>query len=213
MQAQLPILMLLLVLMVMFALFAWLHAHKTPRQMRQVELWVMPLLLLVMVLGIVMQVAQRRVTYATFLFAGMVVWHVLRLYFRAQEEPFLPTEAMGNYSRDPRHCGQCNYDLTGNVSGICPECGWQVPAKVPTGDDVSWTFWWKRWRIEHMDDWRKQRNSAAFGAVAFGVIAIVMVILKAVAVAAVISLIVAQFAINTGRLIAYGRRQRHDPTV
>ena len=25
--------------------------------------------------------------------------------------------------RPPGHCGQCGYDLTGNVSGRCPECG------------------------------------------------------------------------------------------
>ncbi|UCG32128.1 MAG: hypothetical protein JSU68_10725 [Phycisphaerales bacterium] len=24
---------------------------------------------------------------------------------------------------DGHHCGDCGYDLTGNVSGICPECG------------------------------------------------------------------------------------------
>jgi len=23
----------------------------------------------------------------------------------------------------PGHCGKCGYDLTGNVSGVCPECG------------------------------------------------------------------------------------------
>ena len=26
-------------------------------------------------------------------------------------------------ARDLRHCRQCHYDLTGNVSGTCPECG------------------------------------------------------------------------------------------
>lgn len=25
------------------------------------------------------------------------------------------------------HCRQCEYDLTGNVSGICPECGAAIP--------------------------------------------------------------------------------------
>lgn len=25
------------------------------------------------------------------------------------------------------HCHQCGYDLTGNVSGICPECGTPIP--------------------------------------------------------------------------------------
>ena len=29
----------------------------------------------------------------------------------------------------PGHCQQCGYDLTGNVSGVCPECGTPVPAK------------------------------------------------------------------------------------
>lgn len=23
----------------------------------------------------------------------------------------------------PGHCRKCGYDLTGNVSGVCPECG------------------------------------------------------------------------------------------
>ncbi len=25
--------------------------------------------------------------------------------------------------RSPGHCNRCGYDLTGNVSGTCPECG------------------------------------------------------------------------------------------
>jgi hypothetical protein len=37
--------------------------------------------------------------------------------------------------RNPRyrdgHCSECGYDLTGNVSGICPECG--CPLKVDAG--------------------------------------------------------------------------------
>jgi hypothetical protein len=26
-------------------------------------------------------------------------------------------------NRNPRYCGSCRYDLSGNVSGACPECG------------------------------------------------------------------------------------------
>lgn len=26
----------------------------------------------------------------------------------------------------PGHCRSCGYDLTGNVSGVCPECGSQI---------------------------------------------------------------------------------------
>ncbi|MCC6679645.1 MAG: carbon starvation protein A [Phycisphaeraceae bacterium] len=32
--------------------------------------------------------------------------------------------------RGPRDCAQCGYDLTGNVTGKCPECGWQIDAQV-----------------------------------------------------------------------------------
>lgn len=27
------------------------------------------------------------------------------------------------------HCQQCDYDLTGNISGVCPECGKTVPTQ------------------------------------------------------------------------------------
>lgn len=30
---------------------------------------------------------------------------------------------------DPTRCSNCDYDLTGNVSGICPECGTAIRAK------------------------------------------------------------------------------------
>lgn len=28
-----------------------------------------------------------------------------------------------------RSCMKCGYDLAGNVSGICPECGWKLPRR------------------------------------------------------------------------------------
>ncbi len=31
------------------------------------------------------------------------------------------------YELDPGFCGRCGYDLTGNISGVCPECGWKLP--------------------------------------------------------------------------------------
>ncbi|MCO6438475.1 MAG: hypothetical protein J5J06_15400 [Phycisphaerae bacterium] len=27
----------------------------------------------------------------------------------------------------PGHCRKCRYDLTGNTSGVCPECGTPIP--------------------------------------------------------------------------------------
>jgi hypothetical protein len=34
-------------------------------------------------------------------------------------------------------CWHCSYDLTGNVSGICPECGTEVPAPEGTTSSES----------------------------------------------------------------------------
>jgi ribosomal protein S27AE len=27
-------------------------------------------------------------------------------------------------------CGNCGYNLTGNVSGVCPECGWRLTRRM-----------------------------------------------------------------------------------
>jgi len=35
--------------------------------------------------------------------------------------------------RKPGHCRKCDYDLHGNVSGVCPECG------TPTGTSATAT--------------------------------------------------------------------------
>ena len=30
------------------------------------------------------------------------------------------------YWGEPAECRECGYDLTGNTSGRCPECGWEL---------------------------------------------------------------------------------------
>ena len=35
---------------------------------------------------------------------------------------------------NPGHCPNCDYDLTGNVSGVCPECGTKIEASVGEGE-------------------------------------------------------------------------------
>ncbi len=37
----------------------------------------------------------------------------------------------------PGHCESCGYDLTGNVSGRCPECGTPVKAPAPHRETTS----------------------------------------------------------------------------
>jgi hypothetical protein len=33
-----------------------------------------------------------------------------------------------------RHCRKCDYNLTGNVSGVCPECGEKITATTVASD-------------------------------------------------------------------------------
>jgi hypothetical protein len=52
-----------------------------------------------------------------------------KAYFHSMWQPFDPSL---------KKCHVCAYDLTGNLSGVCPECGTQVPARVesaPNGGD------------------------------------------------------------------------------
>lgn len=37
------------------------------------------------------------------------------------------------HEREAGFCGRCGYDLTGNVSGVCPECGWNLPDRREVG--------------------------------------------------------------------------------
>lgn len=42
----------------------------------------------------------------------------------------VPARFLGRRNADPQpSCNRCRYDLTGNVSGVCPECG--TPARAP----------------------------------------------------------------------------------
>ena len=52
----------------------------------------------------------------------------------------VPALWLWRYRRDRRvrsdgmpHCAKCDYNLTGNVSGICPECGTPIPANLVRG--------------------------------------------------------------------------------
>jgi len=47
---------------------------------------------------------------------------------------FLPRLSSWLSRRLPGHCDRCGYNLTGNVSGVCPECGTPVPKNSGNSD-------------------------------------------------------------------------------
>lgn len=55
--------------------------------------------------------------------------------------PFILALAWLFFTRRPRrkpgHCQKCNYNLTGNTSGRCPECGEAVPAATASPGDLD----------------------------------------------------------------------------
>ena len=53
----------------------------------------------------------------------LLIFIAIQFFFRGKTEM---NAAM--WRRDGR-CGQCGYDLRGNVSGCCPECGTAIPRK------------------------------------------------------------------------------------
>ncbi len=66
-------------------------------------------------------------SFVTYLFNG-----VLRLSPRKNERSFRLTRKIHHERIKLGHCQQCDYNLTGNVSGVCPECGTPV-ARCPEG--------------------------------------------------------------------------------
>ncbi|HEX2972646.1 MAG TPA: hypothetical protein VHP11_09955 [Tepidisphaeraceae bacterium] len=95
-----------------------------PRQTRKRSWWALALMALsctIVVSGLWGSgLRQHKVMIATSL--GCVA---TMLYQCLRKPPV--HEAVENFAADSRHCGQCEYDLTGNTSGVCPECGWRIP--------------------------------------------------------------------------------------
>ncbi len=66
--------------------------------------------------------------------------------------PMSQGEAIQNFSQNSALCGQCSYNLTGNTSGICPECGWVIPVGELLVEDPDFAAWWRKWSISYLRD-------------------------------------------------------------
>ncbi len=63
------------------------------------------------------------VTFSITVAAGIVIAYIpSRMIFRSLQ--------WETFDYDGTYCLKCDYSLTGNVSGICPECGTAIPGTV-----------------------------------------------------------------------------------
>lgn len=73
-----------------------------------------------------------------------------------------------NYGTDPQHCGRCGYDLTGNVSGGCPECGRRLPIAPYQPGAAEQRSWDEHRRTLYLYDWRLSLEKAFLYSFGFG---------------------------------------------
>lgn len=138
-----------------------------------------------------------------FAFWGVFVLLIGYQAFRALSE----REQLKNFALEPKRCGRCEYDLTGNVTGVCPECGWTIPPSPPEVEKPTWGMWWTGWDIEYLEDWRKTLWSMIAILVMFaGLTAWFVIALRATFVTVLPALMCVHFGINIARVVAYGRR-------
>ncbi len=78
--------------------------------------------------GFIRPIAER-VPSLKFSYVSLPLWLPLLVFA-------IPTAILWHRDRrrsPPGHCQQCGYDLTGNESGVCPECG--VPCQAKAGGE------------------------------------------------------------------------------
>jgi hypothetical protein len=85
------------------------------------------------------------------LFLPMVV--VILRFAWVPVRPFTQADAVQSFANDRGKCGQCEYDLTGNTTGVCPECGWKIPQGELLAEDLDWVAWWRQWEIRYLREW------------------------------------------------------------
>ncbi len=119
-----------------------------------------------------------------------------------------PVEDQQNWVCDTTRCGRCEYDLTGNVSGICPECGAPIPRSADNIQKPWWGAWWMQWQIDHLIDWRKTLAVMVFNAMLFAALAAWFAFGRSgqKAFVAVPALICINMVINCVRVLQYRRR-------
>jgi hypothetical protein len=124
-------------------------------------------------------------------------------------------EAQKNFAHDTGYCGRCEYDLTGNVSGVCPECGWVIPETPMRLENSKWAHWWRKWEIDYLENWPRTLRTMRINAVMFAAVAAGGLLCfyrlaspwGAAAVSVLMMLMAGHMLILSVRVAAYGRKQ------
>ncbi len=152
--------------------------------------------------------------YLLAIWPPMFLLSALPLVFRKRTAK----EFLQNYTANSRYCGRCEYDLTGNITGICPECGWEIPDNDTLVQDYGWGRWWKKWNIGYLEQPRNNLLLCAF--LSFLLLLAAWIIgdmaysgLQHYSVTSVLLFMLAccclHFTINAYRVLIYIRKQRH----
>jgi hypothetical protein len=139
---------------------------------------------------------------------GAVVWGVCAIALApGAAKRTTDNDEREDYAFDPAHCGRCARDLTGNTTGVCPECGWAIPASPVVYERGDWTIWWSRWHIDHLENWKKSLVRCACNAVVFTGLGIWSAGRAGAPVPAALGFVIgAHWLVNAVRVIAYARR-------
>lgn len=194
----------------------WRSPRQRKRTRRKMLLWfVLPVNVLgATALLVTPRLTGRQLTTEEMGAAAFLLFCLAVSAYSLNEE-FTERQMQANYAKDPGHCGRCEYDMTGNVSGVCPECGWKIPdLSKPAGPEAPPKFIWALRRIEHLDDWRKTlRQSIAAMVIVSCQSAIVAVTcsnrIVTIVLSAMTGLGCVLLLVFVGRVISYGRRQGH----
>lgn len=177
----------------------------SPRKQQRLHRGLFYYSLVVLVFFTVLEYFTGQGNYTFFFFWGIFILSMAWQAFRTPSEPDL----LKNFAANPYACGRCGYDLTGNVSGTCPECGWRVPSAPPVVEKLNWAIWWQGWQIEHLDNWRRTLASMLVLCVLFAGLAAWLASWPGTVSFFILPVLMClHFGINAARVISYARRQR-----
>lgn len=208
----LPFILLLSIIVTTILLGRWLRRRDKPQRYRQFYLGIcLSNTLLLGAFVVQFWWFGSRLNVSTGILIGAMALSTIQYLYLAFRRR-TPREVLLNYAADTTRCGQCDYDLTGNVSGICPECGWRIPPEPPRVERPGWVFWWQGWDIDYLENWKKSLTNMVIICLMFIALSGWGAYRGYMGVFVIGGVMAAHFAINLVRVIAYAVRVRRNPS-